>query len=100
MATTSTTRRAMDTVDIAAAFMAAVVTYRATYWSREYLRLPAIEADRRCDDIAGLRWFKATAGGKRAVLMLLDRHWPETRGLPERSRFIRAVRESALGCLR
>ncbi len=97
---TMTTTRPTTTTDISAAFLAAVVKYRDTYWSRELMRLPAIEADRRCDDRTGLRWFKATAGGKRACLLLLDVHWPETRGLPDRERFIRAVRESALGRLR
>ena len=100
MATTTTITRPTTTDSISAAFLAAVVKYRDTYWSREFLRLPAIEADRRCDDRTGLRWFKATAGGKRAVLLLLDEHWPETRVLPDRERFIVAVRQSALGCLR
>lgn len=98
MATTTT--RATTSTDVIPAFHSAVVKYRDTYWSREFMRLPAIEADRRCDDIIGLRWFKATAGGKRAVRLLLDRHWPETRGMGDRARFIRAVRESALGVLR
>ncbi len=100
MATMTTTARATTADDVVIPFLAAVAKYRDTYWSREFLALPAIEAGRRCDDRAGLRWFKATAGGKVAVTKLLDRHWPETRGLPDRTRFIRAVRESALGCLR
>ncbi len=100
MATATMTTGRAATTDVSAAFLAAVVKYRDTYWSGEFLALPAIEADRRCDDRTGLRWFKATSGGRRAVLLLLDRHWPETRGLPDRARFIRAVRESALGVLR
>src|SRR4051812_11381297 len=97
--TTITTGRATGD-DITLAIMSAVVKFRNLYWSAEYMRMPAIEADRRVEDVIGLRWFKATAGGKRAARLLLDEFWPETRGMPERARFIRAVRESALGRLR
>ena len=96
----ATMTRPKTTGDVTAAFLAAVEKYRQCYWSREFMRLPAVEADRRCDDVAGLRWFKATAGGKRAALLLIDRHWPETRGMGDRARFVLAVRESALGVLR
>jgi hypothetical protein len=94
------TKTRPTTTDVTVAFLSAVAKYRTTYWSREFIRLPAIEANRRCDDMAGLRFFRATAGGKRAALLLVDAHWPHLRGLPDRARFVRAVRESALGCLR
>ena len=98
--TTAATPTATTFREASAAFLAATAKYRKLYWSAEYLALPALEANRRADDAIGLRWFKATAGGKRACLVLIGLHWPHLSRLPERTRFILAVRESALGCLR
>jgi hypothetical protein len=86
--------------EASAAFLAATAKYRAIYWSPEYMALPALEANRRAADVIGVRWHKATTGGKRACLILIGLHWPWLAHLPERARFVQAVRESALGVVR
>jgi hypothetical protein len=83
-----------------AAFLAAVVAYRERFWA---LRdRPARDAFNFADDGAGLRWWKALPGSKVAVLEMLREHWLEdvAAGLRERDRFVKAVRESALGVIR
>ncbi len=82
------------------AFLAAVVAYRERF--RALRDRPARDAFNVADDGAGLRWWKARPGIQVAVLEMLREHWPEdvAGGLSERERFIKAVRESALGCLR
>ncbi len=82
------------------AFLAAVVAYRERF--RALAARPARDAFHLCDDGAGLRWWTALPGEQVAVLEMLREFWPEdvAAGLRERDRFVRAVRESALGVLR
>ncbi len=82
------------------AFLAAVVAYRERFWS--LADRPARDAFNLSDDSAGLRWWKALPGSKVAVLEMLREHWLEdvAAGLRERDRFVKAVRESALGVIR
>ena len=47
--------------EIPTAFLAAVVAYRNAYWSTSMMALPAVEANRQCDDLVGFRYPKRVA---------------------------------------